>query len=37
MKLYAEARYVWIDTPSITAYNGTGRTETIPVTLGVRW
>jgi len=37
MKLYAEARYVWIDTPSVNAYNGTGRTDTIPVTVGVRW
>ncbi|MGA2848046.1 MAG: hypothetical protein ABSE46_03545 [Terracidiphilus sp.] len=37
MKLYAEARYLWIDTPPVTAYNGTGRTEAIPITLGVRW
>ena len=37
MKLYGEARYVWIDTPSLTANNGTGRTETIPITVGVRW
>ena len=37
MKLYAEVRYLWIDTPPVTAYNGTGRTEAIPITLGVRW
>jgi len=37
MKLYAEARYLWIDTPPVAAYNGTGRTEAIPITVGVRW
>jgi hypothetical protein len=37
MKLYAEARYVWINTPSLSSYNGTGRTEVIPVTLGLRF
>ncbi len=36
-KLFAEARYVWIDTPSINSYNGTGRTEVIPVTIGIRF
>jgi len=37
MKLFAEARYVFINTPPITASNGLGTTELIPVTLGVRF
>ena len=37
MKLYAEVRYLWINTPKIGETNGFGRTELIPVTLGVRW
>jgi hypothetical protein len=37
MKLYAEARYVWIDTPPLSSFDGTGRTEVIPVTLGLRF
>jgi hypothetical protein len=37
MKLFAEARYVYIHTPPITQPNGLGTTELIPVTLGVRW
>jgi hypothetical protein len=37
MKLFAEARYTWINTPPITETNGLGRTEIIPVTFGVRW
>lgn len=36
-KLFAEARYLYIHTPPITETNGLGRTELIPVTLGVRW
>lgn len=36
-KLFAEARYMWIDTPPITDTNGLGRTELIPVTFGIRW
>ena len=36
-KLFAEARYLWIDTPAIGATNGLGRTELIPVTFGMRW
>jgi hypothetical protein len=36
-KLFAEARYTWIDTPKIGETNGLGRTELIPVTFGVRW
>jgi hypothetical protein len=37
MKLFAEARYVFIKTPAITVTDGLGTTELIPVTLGVRW
>jgi Outer membrane protein beta-barrel domain len=37
MKLFAEARYLWVNTPPITETNGLGRTELIPVTFGVRW
>jgi hypothetical protein len=37
MKLFAEARYVFIATPSITQTDGLGTTELIPVTMGVRW
>jgi hypothetical protein len=37
MKLFGEARYLYINTPSITETNGLGKTELIPVTLGVRW
>jgi hypothetical protein len=36
-KLFAEARYLFLDTPPITASNGLGTTELLPVTLGVRW
>ncbi|HEY3625050.1 MAG TPA: hypothetical protein VGL00_02165 [Terracidiphilus sp.] len=36
-KLFAEARYLWIDTPPLGEPNGLGRTELIPVTFGVRW
>ncbi len=37
MKLFAEARYVYIHTPPITATDGLGTTELIPVTFGIRW
>jgi hypothetical protein len=38
MKLYAEARYVWVDSPSATATtNGEGTEGLIPVTFGVRF
>jgi hypothetical protein len=37
MKLFGEARYVYIHTPLITENNGLGTTELIPVTFGVRW
>jgi len=37
-KYFAEARYVWVDSPrSSTSQVGTGTTELLPVTLGVRW
>jgi hypothetical protein len=37
MKLFAEARYLFLDTPGIHETTGTGTTGLIPVTLGVRW
>lgn len=37
MHVFAEARYVFLMTPSITTTNGLGTTELIPVTIGVRW
>jgi hypothetical protein len=37
MKLFAEARYVYLHTPPITQTNGLGTTELIPVTFGVRF
>jgi hypothetical protein len=37
MKLFAESRYLFVNTPRVGAVNGLGRTELIPVTLGVRW
>jgi len=37
MKLFAEARYLFIKTPPITATDGLGTTELIPVTMGLRW
>ena len=37
-KLYAEVRYVWVDSPAGTATtNGTGTENLIPVTFGIRW
>jgi hypothetical protein len=36
-RLFAEARYTYINTPKITETNGFGRTELIPVTLGLRF
>ena len=36
-RVFAEARYLFLDTPSITETNGLGSTELIPVTIGVRW
>lgn len=37
MKLFAEARYLFLDTPGIHKTAGTGTTGLIPVTFGVRW
>ncbi|MGA2166669.1 MAG: hypothetical protein ABSG62_00565 [Terracidiphilus sp.] len=37
MKLFGEARYVYIHTPAITQTDGLGTTELIPVTFGVRF
>jgi hypothetical protein len=40
MKLFAEARYLYVDTPKYNAFTGPidmGTTELIPVTFGVRW
>jgi hypothetical protein len=36
-QLFAEARYTFIHTPPITADNGLGTTELIPVTIGLRF
>jgi len=36
-QLFAEARYTYIHTPPITANNGLGTTELIPVTVGLRF
>jgi hypothetical protein len=37
-KLFAEARYLWVDSPSGSAtQQGTGTFTTIPVTFGIRW
>ena len=36
-KLFAEARYLFVNTPSINSTNGTGTTGLIPITLGVRF
>jgi hypothetical protein len=37
LKAFAEVRYLWINTPPIGETDGLGRTELIPVTVGVRW
>jgi hypothetical protein len=40
MKLFAEVRYLYVDTPRYNAFTGTlpmGATELIPVAFGVRW
>lgn len=37
LKAFAEARYVWVNTPGIGSPDGLGSTELLPVTLGVRW
>jgi hypothetical protein len=37
MKLFAESRYLFLNTPRVGEVNGLGTTELIPVTVGVRW
>jgi hypothetical protein len=40
MKLFAEARYLWVNTPEYNAFTGStkmGATELLPVSFGVRW
>jgi hypothetical protein len=37
MQVFAEVRYLFLNTPSITQNNGLGTTELLPVTIGVRW
>jgi hypothetical protein len=37
MKLFVEARYIYIHTPPISEANGLGVTELIPATFGIRW
>jgi hypothetical protein len=37
-KFYAEARYVWVDSPTSSASNiGTGTVSMFPITFGFRW
>ena len=36
-QLFAEARYLFLNTPGVNQINGLGTTELVPVTLGVRW
>ena len=36
-KLFAEARFLWINTPKLGEPNGLGSTELIPVSFGIRW
>jgi len=35
--IFAEARYLFVNTPPTSATNGLGTTELIPVTIGLRW
>ncbi|WP_263356883.1 porin family protein [Acidicapsa ligni] len=37
LKAFAEARYVWINTPGLGEQDGLGTTGLIPVTFGLRW
>lgn len=37
LRVFAEARYLWINTPAIGANDGLGTTGLIPVTIGLRW
>ena len=36
MRFFAEARYLFLTTPSVTETNGLGTTELLPVTIGFR-
>jgi hypothetical protein len=37
LRAFAEARYLWINTPGIDQQNGLGTTGLLPVTLGIRF
>ncbi len=37
LRVYVEARYLWIDTPGKGTAEGLGRTELVPITIGLRW
>ena len=37
LRVHIEARYLWIDTPSKGSAEGLGRTELVPLTIGLRW
>ena len=37
LRVYMEARYLWIDTPGKGSAQGLGRTELVPITIGLRW
>ncbi len=37
LRIYVEARYLWIDTPGKGSSQGLGRTELVPITIGLRW
>lgn len=37
LKLYAEVRYLFLNTPGVEQTNGMGTTGLVPVTFGVRW
>lgn len=38
LKLFAEMRYIWVDSPKSTKSSiGTGTVEMLPVTFGLRW
>jgi hypothetical protein len=36
-RVFAEARYVWINTPGLNTPDGLGTTGLIPVTIGLRY
>ena len=37
LRVYIEARYLWINTPGKGSQYGLGRTELVPLTIGLRW